>query len=82
VTQQTPQAATSQELRDAAWHISSFSADRGGSDCVEVGPLNDGTGRVAVRHSHFPDGATILYTRQEWEAFTRGVRAGEFDFPA
>ncbi|XKK39434.1 DUF397 domain-containing protein [Nocardiopsis sp. ARC36] len=80
MTEQTPQTATPQELKDAAWRISSFSESGGGS-CVEAGPLNDGTGRVAVRHSHFPDGATILYTRQEWEAFTQGVRAGEFDFP-
>ncbi|MES0832869.1 DUF397 domain-containing protein [Nocardiopsis tropica] len=80
MSDENPQASTPSELERAAWRISSFSESGGGS-CVEVGPLNDGTGRVAVRHSHFPDGATILYTRQEWEAFTRGVRAGEFDFP-
>lgn len=79
MTGKTTQDATSQELKRTAWHISSFSADRGGS-CVEAGPLNDGSGRVAVRHSHFPDGAAIVYTREEWEAFTQGVRAGEFDF--
>lgn len=44
------------------------------------GPLNDGSGRVAVRHGHFPDGTAIVCTRAEWEAFTRGVRSGEFDF--
>nr|WP_241480131.1 DUF397 domain-containing protein [Nocardiopsis halotolerans] len=59
--------------------MSGFSADRGGS-CAEAGALNDGSGRVAVRHSHFPSGAAITYTRDEWEAFTRGVRSGEFDF--
>jgi len=80
VTDKQVQDTDPQELKSAAWHISSFSADRGGN-CVEAGPLNDGSGRVAVRHSHFPDGAAILYTRQEWEAFTQGVRAGEFDFP-
>ncbi|MFD3683851.1 DUF397 domain-containing protein [Nocardiopsis sp. NPDC058631] len=80
MSDENPQAATRRELEKAAWHISSFSESGGGS-CVEAGPLNDGSGRVAVRHSHFPDGAAILYTRQEWEAFTQGVRAGEFDFP-
>jgi hypothetical protein len=49
---------------------------------VEAGPLGDGSGRVAVRHSHHPDGAVIIYARAEWEAFTAGVRLGEFDFPA
>ena len=62
-----------------AWRISTKSADNGGS-CVEAGPLLDGSERVAVRHSHFPDGVAILYTRAEWEAFVGGVREGEFDF--
>ncbi|WP_019634696.1 DUF397 domain-containing protein [Actinomadura atramentaria] len=62
-----------------AWHISTFSPNNGGN-CVEAGPLNDGTDRVAVRHSHRPDAELIIYTRGEWEAFTAGVRNGEFDF--
>ena len=48
--------------------------------CVEVGPLDDGSGRVAVRHSHHPDGDVIVYTQGEWEAFTRGVIDGDFNF--
>ncbi|HEY6425170.1 MAG TPA: DUF397 domain-containing protein [Pseudonocardiaceae bacterium] len=47
---------------------------------MEVGPLRDGSGRVAVRHSHHPHDTVIVYTRAEWEAFTAGVRLGEFDF--
>lgn len=62
-----------------AWHISTKSADNGGS-CVEAGPVLDGSERVAVRHSHFPDSVVVLYTRTEWEAFLGGVRDGEFDF--
>jgi hypothetical protein len=61
-----------------AWHISTFSAS-GGGNCVEAGPLNDGTDRVAVRHSKLP-GGVIIYTKAEWQAFVAGVRAGEFDF--
>ncbi|GAA4225002.1 DUF397 domain-containing protein [Actinomadura meridiana] len=61
------------------WHISSFSPSNGGS-CVEAGPLDDGTDRVAVRHSRRPDAELIVYTRAEWDAFLQGVRAGEFDF--
>lgn len=75
----TPQGLSDQERTGVAWHISTFS-ENGGAACVEAGPLGDGSGRVAVRHSHHPDGAVIVYTREEWRAFTRGIRAGEFDF--
>ncbi|MGH3720653.1 MAG: DUF397 domain-containing protein [Pseudonocardiaceae bacterium] len=74
-----PGAVGPEELANVDWHISSRSPNNGMS-CVEAGPLRDGSGRVAVRHSHHPDGAAILYTRAEWEAFTAGVRLGEFDF--
>ncbi|MEV0823779.1 DUF397 domain-containing protein [Nonomuraea rubra] len=63
---------------ETAWHISSFSAD-GGGNCVEAGPLQDGSGRVAVRHSKLK-GNVIIYSKAEWQAFLAGVRAGEFDF--
>ena len=69
----------SEDLPPVAWHISS-SSDSGGPSCVEAGPVLDGSGRVAVRHSREPDAATIVYTRAEWEAFLGGVRDGEFDF--
>ncbi|MFC7386873.1 DUF397 domain-containing protein [Sphaerisporangium rhizosphaerae] len=71
---------SAQEKLPVAWHISTFSADGGGGDCVEAGPVLDGSGRVAVRHSHDPDGSVIVYTRAEWNAFVSGVRSGEFDF--
>jgi hypothetical protein len=48
-----------------------------GGDCVEVAPLPGGG--VAFRNSHDPDGVTLRYTRAEWDAFTDGVRKGEFD---
>jgi len=75
-----PAAVRPDELASIDWHISSRSQSNGGS-CVEAGPLRDGSGRVAVRHSHHPDAVVIVYTRTEWEAFTAGVRGGEFDFP-
>jgi hypothetical protein len=68
-------------MPSVGWHISTYSAN-GGGGCVEAGPLSDGSGRVAVRHSKVRDGATIFYTRSEWKAFVAGVRDGEFDFPA
>ncbi|MER5649205.1 DUF397 domain-containing protein [Streptosporangium sp. NPDC002524] len=72
---------SSEELAGVAWRISTKSAD-GGGQCVEAGPLADGSGRVAVRHSRRPDADVIVYTRAEWEAFVGGVKDGEFDFPA
>ncbi|MGH3766196.1 MAG: DUF397 domain-containing protein [Pseudonocardiaceae bacterium] len=75
-----PAAVGREELATVGWHISSRSQSNGGS-CVEAGPLRDGSGRVAVRHSKHPHGGVIVYTRAEWEAFTVGVRLGEFDFP-
>lgn len=66
-------------LPAVAWHISTYSADTNAS-CVEAGPLGDGSGRVAVRHSRTPDAATIIYSRHEWDAFVSGVKDGEFDF--
>ncbi len=69
----------SEDLPAVGWHISTKSASNGGS-CVEAGPVLDGSGRVAVRHSKAPDDATIVYTRAEWEAFVTGVKDGEFDF--
>jgi hypothetical protein len=71
----------SESLLGVAWHVSTRSDGLGGM-CVEAGPLADGSGRVAVRHSKAPDGATIVYTRGEWEAFIAGVKDGEFDFTA
>ncbi|WP_344590707.1 DUF397 domain-containing protein [Actinomadura vinacea] len=59
--------------------MSTYSSD-GGGNCVEAAPLNDGTERVAVRHSHHPDAETIIYTRPEWEAFLSGALTSEFDF--
>ncbi|MER7213590.1 DUF397 domain-containing protein [Streptosporangium sp. NPDC020072] len=73
--------SSSEDLARVAWHISTKSDNMGGS-CVEAGPLLDGSGRVAVRHSHRPDGEVIVYSRGEWEAFIGGVKDGEFDFPA
>ena len=75
----TPQILTPEEISGISWHISSQSPNAGGS-CVEAGPLADGSGRVAVRHSHYPDGTMIVYTRAEWDAFLSGAKDGEFNF--
>ncbi|MQA24457.1 MAG: DUF397 domain-containing protein [Micromonosporaceae bacterium] len=69
------------DLAGVRWHVSSRSTS-GGSNCVEAGPLSDGTGRVAVRHSKHPDGPCVIYTPTEWAAFVAGVKDGEFNFGA
>lgn len=75
----TEQQLSAEELSGIRWRISTRSADNSGN-CVEAGPLADGSGRVAVRHSHHPDGSMIVYTRAEWTAFLAGAKDGEFDF--
>ena len=50
------------------------------SSCVEVADnLLASTGHVYVRDSKHKAGAVLSFTRAEWEAFTGGVRDGEFD---
>jgi len=70
------------DLSHVEWRVSSRSGSGAGGTCVEAGPLNDGTGRVAVRHSQHPDGPVIIHTRAEWDAFLAGAKSNEFDFPA
>jgi len=45
--------------------------------CVEVMFRPDGT--VRVRDSKNPGGPVLGFTPEEWDAFTAGVRLGEFD---
>lgn len=46
--------------------------------CVAVARASDGT--VAVKHSQDVDSAKILeFSKDEWNAFVKGVKAGEFD---
>jgi Domain of unknown function (DUF397) len=75
----TSQELSAEEFAGVSWRISSFSNSTGAS-CVEAGPLGDGSGRVAVRHSHHPEGNLVVYTRAEWNAFVAGTKSGEFDF--
>lgn len=75
----TVQQLSGEELAGICWRTSTRSTNNGGQ-CVEAGPLSDGSGRVAVRHSHHPEGSLIVYTRAEWDAFLAGAKDGEFDF--
>ena len=64
-----------QDLTTAAWRTSTL-CDLNG--CVEVALVD---GKVAVRDAKDKASPVLLFTASEWEAFTGGVRAGEFDLP-
>ncbi len=66
------------DLTGAKWFKSSHSS--GGTECVEVAFLADGV--VGVRDSKNPTGPALVFTPGEWDAFTAGVREGEFNRPA
>jgi hypothetical protein len=64
------------ELPTVSWLKSRRSG--GSGNCVEVAKLPDGAG-YAVRNSRDPQGAALVYTRDELAAFLDGARDGDFD---
>lgn len=60
---------------DDPYRRSSFCS---GGTCVEVAVLTDGS--IAVRDAKDRAKSVHQYTPEEWTAFVRGVKAGEFDF--
>lgn len=68
------------ELGRVTWHISTRSPNTSGN-CVEAGAVEDGTERVALRHSHHPRGHAFVYDGSEWHAFLTTVKRGAYDFP-
>jgi hypothetical protein len=67
---------TSRVPEDVVWVRSSTST---GEDAVEVAMLPDGG--VALRPAADPTCEPHVYTAAEWDAFVKGVEAGEFDLP-
>ena len=62
------------DLSRVAWRKSTRSGYQG---CVEIAFVD---GHVAVRDSKQQDnGPVLLFSAAEWQAFTSGARAGEFD---
>jgi hypothetical protein len=57
------------------WKKASLSGSTG--NCVEVARTRPGV--VAVRDSKDPHGPALVFTPAVWDAFTAGVREGEFD---
>jgi Domain of unknown function (DUF397) len=70
------------DLTGANWRKASYSSN-GGNSCVEVAVVpgsKEGCDYViAMRDSKHPDEPALIFTPAEWEAFTAGVRDGEFD---
>jgi Domain of unknown function (DUF397) len=62
---------------DAAFRKSSMSGKfDGNSNCVEVAIV---AGAVGVRDSKNRTQSLLQFSRSEWTAFIKGVKAGEFD---
>ena len=61
------------DLSTSVWRKSTLSASNG---CVEVAIRAD---CVALRDMKDRNGPVLVFSRDEWEAFIGGVRAGEFD---
>ncbi|GAA2478562.1 DUF397 domain-containing protein [Streptomyces thermolineatus] len=61
------------DLSNITWRKSSASGGEG--NCVEIAELPGGG--VAVRDSKRPEMEPLRYTAAEWDAFRRGVIAGE-----
>ncbi len=66
---------TASRLSGVDWRKSTFSNPSG--NCVELAELANGL--VAVRNSRDPEGAVLVYTRPEIDAFLSGAKSGEFD---
>jgi len=63
------------DLSGAKWFKSSRSSTR--ETCVEVAWLD---GRmVGMRDSKNPTGPALVFSPAEWDAFTAGVKGGEYD---
>ena len=57
-----------------SWRKSSFSAE---GQCVEL--TTTPAGMIAMRNSNNPAAGTAVFTKDEFQAFLLGVKAGEFD---
>jgi hypothetical protein len=66
------------DLSGLQWRKSSRSRDDDPPDnCVEIATFPDGV--VALRDSKSRTRPVLMFTPDEWAAFTGGVKSGEFD---
>jgi hypothetical protein len=70
------------DLTGATWRKASSTGEPGEAS-VEIAVLpgsKEGSDRViAMRDSRSPEGPVLIFTPDEWRAFTAGVQDGEFD---
>jgi Domain of unknown function (DUF397) len=72
------------DLTGATWRSSSSGGGNEGSriEIAIVPGSKEGSDRViAMRDGNNPGGPTLIFTPDEWRAFTAGVQDGEFDLP-
>ena len=66
------------DLTGVRWRKASYSGSNG--NCVEVGVKHTTDGDVyLVRDTKNPARSLLAFTTAEWDAFTAGVKDGEFD---
>ena len=66
------------DLTDVRWRKASYSSSNG--SCVEVGTKSTPDGDMfLVRDTKDRAGGLLAFTTAEWDAFTAGVKDGEFD---
>jgi hypothetical protein len=63
------------DLSRAQWFKSTRSGPNS-DNCVEVAFVDQA---IAVRDSKNPQGAALIFTPAEWDAFVGGAKDGEFD---
>jgi hypothetical protein len=72
------------DLTGAVWRSSSY-GDGDEEACIEIAVVagsKEGSEQViAMRNGKNPAGTTLIFTPDEWRAFTAGVQDGEFDLP-
>jgi hypothetical protein len=70
------------DLTGAKWRKSSYGSGEEAS-CIEVAVIpgsKEGSDHViAMRDGSDPGGPALIFTPDEWRAFTAGVQDGEFD---
>ena len=64
-------------MPDLPWRRAPCSQD----SCAEVAHMPDDKHVLLRFHDDPTRPAVMVFTRAEWEAFTAGIRAGEFDPP-
>jgi hypothetical protein len=69
------------DLTGATWRkASSGETDEASVEIAFVRGSKEGSDQViAMRDSRRPDGPVLIFTPDEWRAFTAGVHDGEFD---